>query len=185
MKTILIANQKGGTGKTTIADELAFAFERENVPYSFCDLDGQGGTIHSGVSAEDAAVQIVDTPGRLEENLGEWFKAADLILIPTRMSSRDIPSLQTMLDTVERNDAKGKVIIVLNGWNRFRACQDFEEQFNEAYPDNKIVKLPQSEAFVNAGNAGVSVFDIHTKNKKVTQGINDLMAIIKYELNIR
>ena len=46
MKNILICNQKGGVGKSLIADELAFSFERSQIPLSFFDLDRQGGTIH-------------------------------------------------------------------------------------------------------------------------------------------
>jgi len=39
MKNILICNQKGGVGKSLIADELAFFFERNKTPYNFYDLD--------------------------------------------------------------------------------------------------------------------------------------------------
>ena len=32
-------NQKGGVGKTLIADELAYALERDEIPFNFYDLD--------------------------------------------------------------------------------------------------------------------------------------------------
>ena len=54
--TILICNQKGGVGKTLIADELAFAFERDNIPYSFFDLDNQASTMHKTIDNPDAKV---------------------------------------------------------------------------------------------------------------------------------
>ncbi len=41
MKTILIANQKGGCGKTLVVDELAFSFDRTDVKYSFMTLTGR------------------------------------------------------------------------------------------------------------------------------------------------
>lgn len=32
MKTILVCNQKGGVGKSLVADEIAFSFERSGIP---------------------------------------------------------------------------------------------------------------------------------------------------------
>ena len=93
MKTILVANQKGGVGKSLIADEIAFSFERSGIPISFYDLDKQGGTIHSTSENPDAKVQIVDTPGALDEDLPSWMREADVLVIPTRTTSRDIPTL--------------------------------------------------------------------------------------------
>lgn len=34
MKTILVCNQKGGVGKSLVADEIAFSFERSGIPVS-------------------------------------------------------------------------------------------------------------------------------------------------------
>ena len=62
MVNILVCNQKGGVGKSLIADELAFSFERSGIPLSFIDLDAQGGTVHQTVQREDAQVVIIDTP---------------------------------------------------------------------------------------------------------------------------
>ena len=78
MKTVLICNQKGGVGKTLIADELAFALERDGIPYNFFDLDGQGSSIHETSETDDAQVQIIDTPGALNKHLTKWVEAADI-----------------------------------------------------------------------------------------------------------
>ena len=64
MKTILVCNQKGGVGKSLVADEIAFSFERSGIPVSFYDLDAQGGTLHRTQEADGAEVAVVDTPGR-------------------------------------------------------------------------------------------------------------------------
>ena len=103
MKTILIANQKGGCGKTLVVDELAFSFDRTDVKYSLYDLDGQGGIIHEPKVIDDADYAIVDTPGYISDNLGELIQGADLIIIPTRTTYKDIPTLQTMLELIEQN----------------------------------------------------------------------------------
>lgn len=84
MKTILVCNQKGGVGKSLVADEIAFSFERSGIPVSFYDLDTQGGTLHETHEADAAQVAVVDTPGALQEGLADWLKEADVVVIPTR-----------------------------------------------------------------------------------------------------
>lgn len=63
MKTILVCNQKGGVGKSLVADEIAFSFERSGIPVSFYDLDAQGGTLPQSeafVQAGAAGVSVVE-----------------------------------------------------------------------------------------------------------------------------
>lgn len=160
MKKILICNQKGGVGKSLIADELAFSFERTRTPLAFLDLDSQGGTIHKTDPNEDAEVCVIDTPGALQSQLKDWLADADVIIIPTRTTSRDIEPLQRMQRAVKSSAKPGvPVLYVLNGWNRWRASNDFLAWFKQYSDGAAIVKLPQSEQFVQSGAAGMSVVE--------------------------
>lgn len=186
MKTILICNQKGGVGKTLIADEIAFALDRADIKYNFYDLDHQGGSIHENHEERFAKYTVVDTPGSLQKDLVDWMKSVDLIIIPTRMSSRDIQPLQSMIDIVSKDEIKAPVIYVLNGWNRFRACQDFVEWFEINYPNENKVLLPQSELFVQCGSAGVSVCDDYSNHRKTAyKQMKELLRMIENTLNVK
>lgn len=149
MKTILVCNQKGGVGKSLVADEIAFSFERSGIPVSFYDLDAQGGTLHRTQEADGAQVAVVDTPGALQEALSEWLREADVVVIPTRTTSRDIEPLMRMRKAVFKH-SRAKIVYVMNGWNRFKASRDFMEWFEGLAGDQTVVTLPQSEAFVQA-----------------------------------
>ena len=164
MKTILVCNQKGGVGKSLVADEIAFSFERSGIPVSFYDLDAQGGTLHRTQEADGAQVAVVDTPGALQEALSEWLKEADVVVIPTRTTSRDIEPLMRMRKAVFKH-SRAKIVYVMNGWNRFKASRDFMEWFEGLAGDQTVVTLPQSEAFVQAGAAGASVVEFDRRGK--------------------
>ena len=61
MKTIVLVNQKGGVGKTTFADEIAWGLERRGREVGFINLDPQGGASHEQktVEGEKAVTAIV------------------------------------------------------------------------------------------------------------------------------
>ena len=62
MKTIVLVNQKGGVGKTTFADEIAWGLERRGREVGFINLDPQGGASHEQKTVEgEKAVTVVDT----------------------------------------------------------------------------------------------------------------------------
>lgn len=159
MKNILVVAQKGGVGKSLIADELAFSFGRSGVPCSFFDLDSQGGTLHSTNSIEDAKVTVIDTPGALQADLGKWLTQADAVIVPTRAAGRDIPPLLRIVDLVnEKCNKHIKFYIVVNFWNRYSATRDFIEWLSmKGIKD--ILLIPQSEAITQASIAGLSVVE--------------------------
>src|SRR5439155_21420370 len=46
MNTTLVINSKGGSGKTTVATNLASYFAAQNIPTTFMDYDPQGSSLH-------------------------------------------------------------------------------------------------------------------------------------------
>ncbi len=158
MKTILICNSKGGVGKSLIVDELAFSLERSGVAFNFYDLDAQGGTLHKPVKMDGAEVSIVDTPGALQGEMAEWIRHSDLVIVPTRCTSRDIEPLSRIRQAVEAN-TQSPIVFILNCWTRYRAARDFREWLEGQVGDAPILTLPQSEQFVQAGAYGVSVVE--------------------------
>ena len=185
MKTILICNQKGGVGKTLIADELAFALERDGIPYSFYDLDEQGSAIHKTVNNPDAEVQVVDTPGALQEDLIKWVDEADMVIVPTMMSNRDTKPLMRMIEILAPYEEKGKpVLYIFNRWNRWNITRQFIDWFQAKYPDLHTAILTDTVEFGMAGSYGVSIYEFK-KSSIGTRQMGEIYGIVKYHLNIR
>ena len=180
-KTILVANSKGGVGKTTIASELAYAAQNSGLTFDYYDLDRQGGSSFEDRQDPDSVLAIVDTPGALTEDLGKYMQASDLIIVPTRMSYRDQQPLELMLRTIRA--AGIPAIYVLSQWNRYRVCADFLDWFKGAYPDEAIITMPQSELFPQAGLAGRSVCQMKPDSFPAQQ-VNQLIGMVEQRLRV-
>lgn len=180
-KTILIANQKGGVGKTWIADELCFMCENSDMPYTLRDYDGQGGLNHKPVENDDPALVIIDTPGALQPKLNEWIREADLILVPTLMTKQCMEPLERMIEILKPWKRMGKkAVIVMNQWDRYTACADFEEWFFAKYPEENTVTLSDSEVIKQAIEHGKSVVNY----RKYSKSASEMMAFYTYVMNV-
>jgi chromosome partitioning protein len=136
MHTIAIISQKGGTGKTTLALNLAVASELAGKPALVVDLDpqasakawhdhrtektpivisAQASRLHEVLKAAEengAALVILDTAPHSESSALAAARAADLILIPCRPGVLDIRAIATSADLVQL--AKKQAVAVLN-----------------------------------------------------------------------
>ncbi len=115
MKTVVLANQKGGVGKTTLAAHLAVAAERAgDGPCVLIDTDPQaslaawwnGRALETPAFASTAlkelsekrdalgqagyAYAFIDTPPAITESIRTVIAQADFVLIPTRPSPHDL-----------------------------------------------------------------------------------------------
>ena len=135
--TIAIVSQKGGSGKTTLAVNLATRAAAAKHESCVVDTDPQataaawsdwrgdflpvvvtapptrlGRTIESA-KKNGVDFVVIDTPPHADAAAREAIKAADLVLIPTKPRAFDLAALEPIADLV--NYAKTPAFVVLNG----------------------------------------------------------------------
>lgn len=139
-RIITIAQQKGGSGKTTLAVNLAVAAARAGLSVAVLDTDPQGSLgrwfmtrrrargDEAGIEfstssawgveyeaeklARIADLVIVDTPPKADSDLRPALRAADLVLVPVASSHVDLWATEGVLDLARRE--KRACLIVLN-----------------------------------------------------------------------
>lgn len=140
MKVIAVLNQKGGSGKTTIATHLARALQLDGSEVLLIDSDPQGSARDWAAVCEDQPVSVVgiDRPtiDRDLKNIARKdfvvidgapqahdlavsaIKAADFILIPVQPSPYDIWATSDLVDLVKQRieitDGKLKAAFVIS-----------------------------------------------------------------------
>jgi chromosome partitioning protein len=138
-KVVTVAQQKGGSGKTTVAVNLAVEFRRRGLKVALLDTDPQGslgrwflsrrerlgeaGMEFSTASAwgvgyeceklkKQADVVIVDTPPKVDADLRPALREADLVLVPVAASMVDLWATDGVFDLIGREGRRA--VIVLN-----------------------------------------------------------------------
>ncbi|MEP0390681.1 MAG: ParA family partition ATPase [Erythrobacter sp.] len=134
--TIAIVSQKGGSGKTTLAVNLATRAAAAKHESCVVDTDPQataaawsdwrgdflpvvvtapparlGRTIESA-KKNGVDFVVIDTPPHADAAAREAIKAADIVLIPTKPRAFDLAALEPIADLV--NYAKTPAFVVLN-----------------------------------------------------------------------
>jgi chromosome partitioning protein len=138
-KVITIAQQKGGSGKTTLAVNLAVELTRQGFSVALLDTDPQGslgrwfmtrrdrlgnpGMELSTASAWGVGYEceklrktsdfvIIDTPPKIDADLRPALREANLVLIPVSASHVDLWATDGVLDLAARENRT--TLIVLN-----------------------------------------------------------------------
>ena len=140
-KVITIAQQKGGTGKTTLAVHLALAFTNyHNFKVAIIDTDPQGSLgkwfmireekklsnnnltfktaslwgaqYESKTLKKDHDIVIIDTPPKIESDARPSIESADLVLIPMAASHVDFWATGAIVEIAKK--ANKKILIQIN-----------------------------------------------------------------------
>jgi len=126
MKTIVLASQKGGSGKTTLAAHLAVAADQaEAGPAVLIDTDPQGsltawwnareadtpalataslaglGQKLEALAAAGFALAVIDTPPAITASIRDVVRLADLVVIPARPSPHDLRAVGSTVDLAQ------------------------------------------------------------------------------------
>jgi chromosome partitioning protein len=125
VKVLVLAAQKGGVGKTTLAGHLAVEAESAGMgPVVLIDADPQGSLaawwnaresqtpLFANVALPElpgavaqlreqgVALVVVDTAGRLDDGAQASIGVADLVLLPVRPSPHDLRAIGPTVDLV-------------------------------------------------------------------------------------
>ena len=138
MHVLVLASQKGGSGKTTLSGHLAVEADNAGIgPVALIDTDPQGSLSHwwnsrkqstphfakvgllelgdalKGLHQAGVKLAVIDTPPAITSSISQVVAHADLVVIPTRPSPHDLRAVGATVDIAERN--KKPVVFVVNG----------------------------------------------------------------------
>lgn len=144
MLKIAITNEKGGTGKSTIACLLVeyLTYQKKKVQLidtdpiqtsqtwaNNCKLEGRQ------VSQTPANYQVIDTAGSSGSALS-WLAQADLILVPFRPHYADLQTTTTWFTSLKSN-WQAKIIFIPNHWQNTKEQREGLAQIKEVIAEEK------------------------------------------------
>ncbi|ARO88933.1 cobyrinic acid a,c-diamide synthase [Nitrosospira lacus] len=187
MRTILVANPKGGCGKTTLATNLAAYLAGQNQRVVMWDLDRQKSSLDwlalrpselptiTSLDADRNEIHpdipenndwlVLDSPAGMHgKNLAHALKLAHKVMVPVQPSVFDMAATRDFLDQLmeEKSVRKHKAFIGIIGMRvdpRTRAAATLE-QFLQQYDLPVLTYLRDTMVYVNAAFNGKSIFDL-------------------------
>ena len=209
-KVITICQQKGGTGKTTLAVHLALAFIKyHNFKVAIIDTDPQGSLgkwymvrsekkilneslnfktaslwgaqYESKMLKQDHDIVIIDTPPKIESDARPAIEAADLVLIPVAPSPVDFWATEAIIEIAKK--AKRKVLIQINRANhRSKLISKTHEYIKSIKVKSTDTLIGNRQIFVASMGEGKTVVEKQRKSKAVEE-IKSISNQILLELN--
>jgi chromosome partitioning protein len=126
MRTICVASQKGGSGKSTISAHLSVEAGK-SLTVAIVDTDNPQGSLSQWFNVRkaetpvflrdyvpdiDLDLTIIDTPPRLDAILRKSILASDLVIIPVRPSPNDLRAVPVII--AESEKAGKPFVFVIN-----------------------------------------------------------------------
>lgn len=203
MKIIATINEKGGTGKSTVATNLATALHRQGKRVVLIDADPQGTARDWRASAPaeidlpivvavdrpqdlDAALRglvadfvVIDTPAKASVTAAAVVRVADVALIVLQPSGPDVWASAASVKLIQsRLDAGGQIdaaFLVNRATANTKLSKLIKEgTWNDYSFDQLTTTVGNRIAFAQAATDGVSVFDLADTTAQI-----EILNIIK------
>jgi len=206
MKIIAIVGQKGGPGKTTVAENLAVEAAVQGETVVLFDLDPQASAAkwsdrrelenvevqsvqaarlaHVLKVARDNGVTlaILDTPGRAADDAIAAARAADLVVVPFRPVVNDVETMPAVLDLLTTAGSPRSFAVVnaapIQGTRHVEARAAMEAYGFTVAP----VVLYQRNAYADAPADGMAVTEYEPQGK-AAQEVRDLYRFAAKQMN--
>lgn len=183
MRAVLVANPKGGAGKTTLATNLAGYFANQGKKTTLCDLDRQqsslrwmafrdpalpaitgyyGGNQISLSLPREADWVVVDAPAGLQGyKLSDYLKSVDKVLVPLVPSVFDMAATEDFLNAIrgEVRGVRAKVGIVAMRVDPRTKAASMLEEFLKHFDIPIVAYIRNTQNYVNVAASGATVFD--------------------------
>ena len=196
-KVITIAQQKGGTGKTTLAVHLALAFIKyHNLKIVIIDTDPQGSLgkwfvvrlekkvsnenltfktaslwgaqYESKILKQDHDIVIIDTPPKIESDARPAIEASNLVLIPIAPSPVDFWATESIIEIAKK--AKRKILIQINRANHRSKLISKTHEYIKSINISAIKTLiGHRQIFIASMGEGKTVVEKQRKSKAVEE----------------
>jgi chromosome partitioning protein len=205
MRTVLVATQKGGSGKSTLVAHLGVTASQSGERVALIDTDPQGSLAGWGARREADAplvaattllglpealeaarsdgmtLAIVETPGSFAAEANA-IAQADFILIPARPSPFDLGAIAKTLDAVRAVRRPAAIVLT-----QCRAVGTEAAEMRTALADVGVEVLPETVgvrvAFVVAITGGLAVTEFERHDSPAVVEIRALYAALKGRLN--
>lgn len=192
MNTVAVLNRKGGVGKTTIATNLARAYQLDGWETVLIDTDEQATAQDWAATNEETEMPVtlgaeqpnlheqiprlqgydmavIDGVAKMEAMSVSAVKAADLVLIPIQPSAADFWTAGELVDLIEQRRAVAGgpqaafvVSRAITGTNLADSAREALSQLQLPILD---ARTHQRVAYPEALGKGLSVIDLDPGNK--------------------
>lgn len=186
MRSIMVLNSKGGSGKSTVATSLASYYAKIGNKVVLVDLDPQGSSMdwldarpsgRSTITGIDggnyqfrvpraADYVIYDTPAAVHgRELNDYLRRAQSVIIPVLPSPMDMraatPFVQQVLNNGRVARKETRIALIANRCREhYNIYHELEEYLRKVRKAPFISVLRETQNYVRAAERGLGIFEL-------------------------